>query len=68
MLDRAHTCADHVTVALALNDRHVLFVRRILSVRGQLRAAGRSCNVVAQGGDKLAIGVLKEFRHDVLLC
>ena len=68
MLDRAHTRTDHVTVALALDDGHVLFVRRVLGVRGQLRAAGRGCNVVAKGGNELAVGVLKEFRHDVLLC
>ena len=68
MLDRAHARTDHVTVALALDDGHVLLVRRVLGVRGQLRAAGRGCNVVAKGGDELAVGVLKEFRHDVLLC
>ena len=68
VLDRAHARTDHVTVALALDDGHVLLVRRVLGVCGQLRAAGRGCNVVAQGGDELAIGVLKEFRHDVLLC
>lgn len=68
VLDRANACANHVTVALGLNDRHVLFVRRILSVCGQLRATGRGRNVVAKGGDKLTVGVLKEFRHDVLLC
>ena len=68
VLDRSHTCANHVAVALALDDGHVLLVRRVLGVRGQLRAAGRGRNVVAKGGDKLAVGVLKEFRHDVLLC
>lgn len=54
MLDRTHACADHVTVALALDDWHVLLVRRVLGVRGQLRAAGRGCNVVAKGGNELA--------------
>ena len=68
VLDRAHACTDHVTVALALDDGHVLLVCRVLGVRGQLRAAGRGRNVVAQGGNELAFGVLKEFRHDALLC
>ena len=68
VLRRAHTCANDVAVALDLDNRHMLLVRRILGVRRQLRAAGRGRNAVANGSDKLAIGVLKEFRHDVLLC
>ena len=68
MLDRAHARADHVAVALALDDGHVLLVRRVLGVRGQLRAASGGCDVVTKGGNELAVGVLKEFRHDVLLC
>ena len=68
VLRRANACANHVTVTLGLDDGHVLLVRRVLGVRGQLRAAGRGCNVVAESGDELTVGVLKEFRHDVLLC
>ena len=68
VLDRANACANHVTVALGLDNRHVLLVRRVLSVCGQFRATGRGCNVVAKGGNELTVGVLKEFRHDVLLC
>ena len=64
----ANACANHVTVALGLDNRHVLLVRRVLSVCGQFRATGRGCNVVAKGGNELTVGVLKEFRHDVLLC
>ena len=68
VLNRTHARTDHVTVALALDDGYVLLVRRVLGVRGQLRAASGGCNVVAKGGNELAFGVLKEFRHDVLLC
>ena len=68
VLDRANARTDHVTVALALDDGHVLLERRVLGVCGQLRAAGRGRNAVAKGSDELAVGVLKEFRHDVLLC
>ena len=68
VLRRAHTCANDVAVALNLDNRHMLLVRRILGVCRQLRAAGRGCNAVAKGGNELAVGVFKEFRHDVLLC
>ena len=57
-----------MAVALDLDNRHVLLVRRILGVCRQLRAADRGRNAVAKGGNELAVGVLKEFRHDVLLC
>ena len=68
VLRRAHARANDVAVALDLDNRHVLLVRRILGVCRQLRAAGRGRNAVAKGGNELAVGVLKEFRHDVLLC
>ena len=68
VLDRANACANHVTVTLGLDNRNVLLVRRVLSVCSQFRATGRGRNVVAKGSDELAVGVLKEFRHDVLLC
>ena len=68
VLRRAHARTNDVAVALDLDNRHVLLVRRILGVCRQLRAAGRGRNVVAKSGNELAVGVFKEFRHDVLLC